>query len=70
MTAFNPVIHDMHADPVPLANFIDGDIAALVSIIREQKLQHVVMPLMAADFAWSARHLHAPASRLFLESTL
>jgi hypothetical protein len=45
-------------------------IAALVRIIREQKLQHVVMPLMAADFAWSALHLHEPASRLFLESTL
>lgn len=45
-------------------------IAALVRIIREQKLQHVVMPLMAADHAWSARHLHEPASRLFLESAL
>jgi transcriptional regulator with XRE-family HTH domain len=24
MAAFDPVIHDMHADPVPLANFIDA----------------------------------------------
>jgi hypothetical protein len=38
-------------------------IAALVGIIREQKLQHVVMPLMAADFAWLTGHLYAPASR-------
>lgn len=45
-------------------------IAALVSIIREQKLQHVAMPLMAADLAWSAHYVHQPASRLFLESTL
>lgn len=45
-------------------------IAALVCIVREQKLQHVVMPLVAADHAWSARHLYEPASRLFLESTL
>lgn len=45
-------------------------IAALVRIIREQKLLHLVMPLMAADYAWSARHLHQPASRIFLESAL
>ena len=25
MAAFDPVIHDMHADPVPLANFIDAE---------------------------------------------
>jgi hypothetical protein len=45
-------------------------IAAIVRIIHEQKLQYVVMPLMAGDFAWSARHLYAPASPLYLESTL
>lgn len=45
-------------------------IAALVCIIREQKLQHVVMPLIAANFAWSARHLYEPHSRMFLETTL
>ncbi len=45
-------------------------IAALVRIIREQRLQYVVMPLVAADHAWSARHLYEPAARLFLESTL
>lgn len=45
-------------------------IAALVRVIRDQKLQHVVMPLIAADHAWSVRHLYEPASRLFLESTL
>lgn len=45
-------------------------IAALVRIIREQKLVHVVTPLMAADFAWSARHLHRPALSTFLESVL
>ena len=45
-------------------------IASLVRIVRIQKLQHVVMPLMAADHAWSAHHLHNPDSRLFLESTL
>jgi hypothetical protein len=40
-----------------------ADRPADVGIIREQKLQHVVMPLMAADFAWSTGHLYAPASR-------
>src|SRR5262249_50858065 len=45
-------------------------IAALVGIIREQKLQHVVMPLIAADFAWSARHLYEPHARMFLDTTL
>ncbi|MDZ5699845.1 hypothetical protein [Chelativorans sp. M5D2P16] len=32
-------------------------IASLVRIVREQKLRHVVMPLMAADHAWSAHHV-------------
>lgn len=45
-------------------------IAALVRIIRDQKLQYVSMPLMAADFSWSARHVYEPTSRLFLESSL
>ncbi len=45
-------------------------IASLVRVVRKQKLQHVVMPLMAADHAWSAHHLYNPDSRLFLESTL
>lgn len=45
-------------------------IAALVRIVRDQKLQHVVMPLVATDFAWSARHLYTPESRLFLDSSL
>src|SRR3546814_926015 len=45
-------------------------IASLVRIVREQKLRHVVMPLMAADHAWSAHHVYTPESRLFLESTL
>src|SRR5262249_18805758 len=55
---------------VRLTAALQERIATIVGIIREQKLQYVVMPLMAADFAWSARHLYEPASRLFLESTL
>lgn len=38
--------------------------------VRNQKLDHVVMPLMAADHAWSARYLYAPAAHVFLDSTL
>src|SRR5262245_33991447 len=45
-------------------------LAALVRIIGKQKLEHVVMPLMTGNFAWSARHLYEPASQLFLESML
>lgn len=45
-------------------------IAALVRIVRDQKLKHVVMPLMAVDHAWTVRHIHAPEMRLFLDSTL
>jgi hypothetical protein len=35
--------------------------ATPVRSTREQTLQHVVMPIMAANFAWSAPHLHEPA---------
>lgn len=45
-------------------------IAALVRIVRDQKLQHVVMPLVATDHAWSAHHLYTPESRLVLDSSL
>jgi hypothetical protein len=45
-------------------------ISTLVRIIREQKLLHLVMPLMAPEYAWSARHLHRPASSTYLESSL
>jgi hypothetical protein len=55
---------------VRLTPALQERIAALVRIIREQKLQHVVMPLIAADFAWSARHLYEPHVRMFLDTTL
>ncbi|MER8522207.1 MULTISPECIES: hypothetical protein [unclassified Mesorhizobium] len=45
-------------------------IAMLARMVRDQKLQHVVMPLIAADHAWSAHHLHGPESQLFLDSWL
>lgn len=45
-------------------------IALLARMVRDQKLQHVVMPLTAADHAWSAHHLHGPDSQLFLDSWL
>jgi hypothetical protein len=59
--------------PVVLVRFtadLQERIAALVQIVRDQKLQHVVMPLMAADHAWTVRHIHAPETRLFLNSML
>ena len=55
---------------VRLTAHLQERIAALVRIVRDQKLQHVVMPLMAADHAWPVTHLYAPESRLFLNSTL
>ncbi|UWM85219.1 hypothetical protein [Rhizobium sp. SRDI969] len=45
-------------------------IAALSAMVRDQELQHVVMPLTAADHAWSAHHLYSPESHLFLDSWL
>ncbi|MDX1124793.1 hypothetical protein GOL24_10805 [Sinorhizobium medicae] len=45
-------------------------IAALVRTIRNQKLQYVVLPLLATDHAWSAHHLYTPESHLQLDSTL
>jgi hypothetical protein len=45
-------------------------IAALSAMVRDQELQHVVMPLTAADHAWSTHHLYSPGSHLFLDSWL
>lgn len=61
------------SDPVVLVRLtvcLQERIAALVRIVRDQKLRHVVMPLAAADHAWSARHVYTPEERLFLDSTL
>ena len=55
---------------VRLTAHLQERIASLVRIVRDQKLDHVVMPLMAADHAWSARYLYAPAAHAFLDSTL
>ncbi len=45
-------------------------IASLVRLVREHQLQHVVVPLMACDHAWSTHHVHGPDTYLFLESSL
>jgi hypothetical protein len=45
-------------------------VAALVRLVRDQKLNHVVMPLMAPDHAWSVKHLYTPESRMHLDSML
>jgi len=63
-TADGPVVF------VRLTANLQERIAALVRFVRDQKLQHVVMPLMATDHAWSVRHVFTPESRLFLDSTL
>lgn len=55
---------------VRLTSNLQERIAALVRFVRDQRLQHVVMPLMATDHAWSVRHVFTPESRLFLDSTL
>lgn len=55
---------------VQLTARLQERIAALVCIVRDQKLRHVVMPLMSTDYAWSARHLYVPDTRLYLDSTL
>jgi len=45
-------------------------IAALSAMVRDQELQHVVMPLTAADHAWSTHHLYSPEAYLFLDNWL
>lgn len=55
---------------VRLTSSLQERIAALVRIVREQKLRHVVMPLIATSDAWSVHHVYSPDSHLFLESTL
>lgn len=55
---------------VRLTTHLQERIASLVRVVRDQKLDHVVMPLMAADHAWSARYVYAPAAHVFLDSTL
>jgi hypothetical protein len=45
-------------------------IAVLVNVVRTQKLQHVVMPLVATDHAWTVRHVFRPESYMLLESSL
>lgn len=45
-------------------------IASLVRLVREHELQHVFVPLMACDHAWSAHHVHGPDTYLLLESML
>ena len=45
-------------------------IASLVRMVRDHKLHHVVMPLTSADHSWSARYIHTPDSRMYLDSTL
>ncbi|MDX1063886.1 hypothetical protein GOL45_16570 [Sinorhizobium medicae] len=53
-----------------LTSSLQERIAALVRVVRCQKLLYVVMPLMATDHAWSAHHLYTPESHLQLNSTL
>ncbi|WP_353646276.1 hypothetical protein [Mesorhizobium sp. WSM2239] len=53
-----------------LTSHLQERIAALVRVVRDQKLQHVVMPLIATDHAWSVRHVFTPESHLLLDSTL
>lgn len=55
---------------VRLTAHLQERVASLARVVRDQKLDHVVMPLMAADHAWSARYLYAPAALVFLDSTL
>lgn len=45
-------------------------IASLVRMVRDHELSHVVIPLISADHSWSARYIHSPDSRMFLDSTL
>jgi len=45
-------------------------IAGLSNLVRDQSLQHVVMPLMSVDHAWSTHQLYSPESHMVLESWL
>ncbi|MCD7109648.1 hypothetical protein LRX75_11380 [Rhizobium sp. DKSPLA3] len=49
---------------------LQARIATLAAIARNQNLSHVVMPLSAADHAWSSTHLYQPESDFVLNSYL
>lgn len=55
---------------IRLTRQLQERIVGLANIVRDQELQHVVMPLVAADHAWSTHHLYSPESQLFLDSWL
>ncbi|TBZ68769.1 hypothetical protein E0H64_13935 [Rhizobium leguminosarum bv. viciae] len=55
---------------IRLTKRLQARVVGLANIVRDQELQHVVMPLVAADHAWSTHHLYSPESHLFLDSWL
>jgi hypothetical protein len=55
---------------IRLTKQLQERIVGLANIVRDRELQHVVMPLVAADHAWSTHHLYSPESHLFLDSWL
>ena len=55
---------------VRLTEHLQARIAGLLQIIRGQQLHYVVLPLMAADHAWSAHHVWGSETRAFLNSNL
>ncbi|WP_430244373.1 hypothetical protein [Neorhizobium sp. DAR64861/K0K2] len=61
-TADGPVIF------IRLTGSLQQRVAGLAGLVRDQELQHVVMPLSATDHAWSAHHLYSPGAHLFLDS--
>jgi hypothetical protein len=45
-------------------------IAQLARLVRDQRLNHVVMPLVTVDHAWSAHHVYSAESYTMAESAL
>ena len=45
-------------------------IAQLARLVRDQRLNHVVMPLVTLDHAWSAHHVYSAESYTMAESAL
>lgn len=55
---------------VRLTAALQERMAGLVRLVRDMELDHVVLPLSAADHAWTTHHVHSPSSHSFLDSWL
>lgn len=55
---------------IQLTATLQDRIAQLAGLVRDQRLNHIVMPLVTFEHAWSARHVYSAESYATAESSL